>query len=365
MPDIRTPGDLSPSHPKSSSKLLRRLGLGVSSLLLLTGIGAGSGWMWWRSAIAPVQASAHKTQIQIPNGASAQQIGLMLQQAGLIRSQEAWKLWTRLSMLREPQAGFQAGTYELSPQDSLDYIATKIWSGKVLEESFTIPEGWSMKQMAQYFEAQQWFTAAEFLEAVQQVDRTRYPWLPEKVPFLEGFLYPDTYQIPLDQRTPKATVDVMLKRFEQTALPLYQQQGGEKLSLLDWVTLASIVEKESVVDSERAEISGVFWNRLRKGMTLGSDPTVEYGLGITQTPDQPLTYAQVKQKSPYNTYINAGLPPTPIASPGIKSLKATLNPDSTANLYFVARYDGTHVFSRTLAEHERAIASIRQQRNAQ
>jgi UPF0755 protein len=365
MPDIHTQRDVDTSKPQSISQRWRRLGLGVSSFVLLISIGTGATWMWWRSAIAPVQATASKTQIQIPKGASAQQIGLLLQQAGLIRSQAAWKLWTRLSMLREPQAGFQAGTYELSPQDSLDRIAQTIWSGKVLEESFTVPEGWSMKQMAQYFEQQQWFTAAEFLEATQKVDRTRYPWLPENLPFLEGFLYPDTYQIPIDQRTPSATVDVMLKRFEQVALPLYKQQGTKKPSLLDWVTLASIVEQESVVDGERTEIAGVFWNRLEQGMALGADPTVEYGLGISQTPDQPLTYAQVKQQSPYNTYINAGLPPTPIASPGVESLKATLNPAQTENLFFVARYDGTHVFSRTLAEHERAIASIRQQRNAQ
>jgi UPF0755 protein len=198
------------------------------------------------------------------------------------------------------------------------------------------------------------------------VDRDRYPWLPPNLPFLEGFLYPDTYQIPIDQRTAKATVNLMLQRFEQQALPLYQNDPAtSKPSVLDWVTLASIVEQESVVEQERPVIAGVFWNRLRQGITLGADPTVEYGLGITQTPDRPLTYAQVQQASPYNTYLNPGLPPTPIASPGMASLQAVLRPAQTDHLFFVARYDGTHVFSRTLTEHERAIASIRQQRNAQ
>ena len=98
-------------------------------------------------------------------------------------------------------------------------------------------------------------------------------------------------------------------------------------------------------------------------MRLESDPTVEYGLGIRQTADQPLTYAQVRTRSPYNTYRNAGLTPTPIASPGIASLKATLNPESTDYLFFVARYDGTHVFSETLSEHEAATRKIRRQRN--
>lgn len=356
---------------RAESKPSRRpWGIALLGAGLVAIVGVGGSWAWWRSAIAPIQAvtstaNATTLQVQIPEGTSAQQVGVILQQAGLIHSQNAWKLWTRWSMFQEPQAGFQAGTYELSPQDSLETIAQTIWNGKVLEESFTIPEGWSMKQMAQYFEQQGWFTADDFLEATQQVDQERYPWLPDEIPFLEGFLYPDTYQIPIDQRTVTAVVDVMLKRFEQIALPVYEQQGADKPNLLDWVTLASIVEQESVVDEERDEIAGVFWNRLREGITLGADPTVEYGLGITQTPDKPLTYAQVKQQSPYNTYINPGLPPTPIASPGIKSLKATLNPAETENLYFVARYDGTHVFSRTLAEHERAIALIRQQRNAQ
>jgi UPF0755 protein len=131
------------------------------------------------------------------------------------------------------------------------------------------------------------------------------------------------------------------------------------------VTLASIVEKEAVVPQERSRIAGVFTSRLRQGWTLGSDPTVEYALGIRQTADQPLTFDQVKIASPYNTYINPGLPPTPIASPGLASLKATLYPEDTPYLYFVARYDGTHVFSRTLAEHEAAQAAIRKQQSSQ
>ncbi len=129
------------------------------------------------------------------------------------------------------------------------------------------------------------------------------------------------------------------------------------------MTLASIVEKEAVVGSERPLIAGVFFSRLQKGMRLESDPTVEYALGIRQTADQPLTFAQVKTVSPYNTYLNPGLPPGPIASPGLASLKATLAPEKTDYLFFVARYDGTHVFSRTLQEHEAAVTKIRKQRS--
>ena len=163
----------------------------------------------------------------------------------------------------------------------------------------------------------------------------------------------------MDQITAPAVVDVMLDRFETVALPIYQETPEPNLSLLEWVTLASIVEKESVVPDERNLIAGVFTNRLVRGMPLGADPTVEYGLGIRQTKDQPLTWTQVETPSPYNTYLNPGLPPTPIASPGQASLAATLSPEATDYLYFVARYDGTHVFSRTLAEHEAARDEIR------
>lgn len=343
----------------------------IAIVALVGGIGGG-GWYWWQSVTAPVQgqknpqASASALQINIPEGSSAEQIGNILHEAGLIRSVTAWKIWTRWSGLWQPSGGFHAGTYQISPQVPLPDIAQTLWSGKVQQTSFTVPEGWSQKQMAKYFEEKGWFTAQEFVAAAQQIPRDRYPWLPEDIPFLEGFLFPNTYQISIDQRTPEAVIAVMLNHFQKSALPVYQNRADfTDLSLNDWVTLASIVEKEAVVSSERARIAGVFWNRLRQDITLGSDPTVEYGLGITQTPDQPLTYAQVETPSPYNTYINAGLTPTPIASPGLASLKAVLSPEKTDFLYFVARYDGTHVFSRTLSEHIRAQGKIRDQQDAQ
>lgn len=340
--------------------------------MLLCGGGA-AGWLWWKSASAPTalhmdSSSQGQAQVQvtIPQGTSAEQVGQILQEAGLIRSLLAWKVWTRWSTLSGAEGGFQAGTYALSPTAPLPEIAQRIWTGQVLQASFTIPEGWSLTHMAAYFEAEGWFSAADFLAAAHQIPRDRYPWLPADLPFLEGFLAPETYQLPLEQRTPETVIGIMLDRFETVALPLYRARTAKSdLSLLDWVTLASIVEQEAAVATERTLIAGVFWNRLRQGIALGADPTVEYGLGITQSPDRPLTLAQVNTPSPYNTYLNPGLPPTPIASPSLASLKAVLNPDSTPYLYFVARYDGTHVFSRTLAEHERAQIAIRNQQDAQ
>ena len=341
-------------------------------LPIVLGVSTWQGWAWWSWASAPVEviesgaeAGEKPVQIKIAQGTSAQQIGKDLETAGLIRSRQAWNFWSRWLMLRDAKGEFKAGTYQISPTQPLKTIADKIWRGEVMQISFTIPEGWSLRQMADYFESQGFFKADEFMTAASQIPQDQYPWLPNGLPHLEGFLFPDTYSIVSEQITPQAIVKQMLERFEKVALPIYQEgKSKTQFNLQEWVTLASIVEKEAVVQSERTRIAGVFVARLQKGMPLGADPTVEYGLGIKQTADRTLTLAQVKTPSPYNTYINPGLTPTPIASPGLASLQATLEPEKTDFLYFVARYDGTHVFSRTLAEHEAAQAKIQDERKS-
>jgi UPF0755 protein len=270
-------------------------------------------------------------------------------------------------MLRQrlhPEAhvgGFQAGVYQLSPTQSLAEVAQIIWQGQVQSIPITIPEGWSLQKMAAYFQGQGLFSAEAFLQAATQIPYDRFPWLPPNLPHLEGYLFPDTYELAYNDATPEAVINLMLKQFEAVALPLLEQ-ANSAFTLQEWVTLASIVEKEAVLPEERERIAGVLLNRLDLGMPLQVDPTVEYGLGIQQTPDRPLTLDEVRTPSPYNTYINPGLPPTPIASPGKGSLAAVFNPESHDYLYFVARYDGTHVFSRTLEEHEAAQEEIRSAR---
>jgi UPF0755 protein len=341
---------------------LKIIPISIGSLLIL-------GWAGWSGLTAPVEVKGaqidknKQVQFTVKPGVSGNQLGAELAQAGLIKSANGWKLWTKFKQSSDSAGGFKAGTYLLSPQQSLPEIATTIWQGEIMQTNFTIPEGWSTKQMGKYFESLGYFSAEEFAQAVQEIPYDKYPWLPKDLPILEGFLYPDTYKISSDRtNNPEAIISTMLARFEQIALPVYQASQPE-MSLLDWVTLSSIVEKEAVVGEERGIIAGVFTARLNQGMKLESDPTVEYGLGIRQTADQPLTYAQVGTPSPYNTYMNVGLTPTPIASPGIASLEATLNPETTDYLFFVARYDGTHVFSKTLSEHEAATVAIRNQRN--
>ncbi len=344
---------------------IRKLLLTAAATVGLIGIGTWQGNAWWKAEIAPVSQNPQASRIvTIAPGSSAQDISNSLINAGVIRSRNAWQIWTRLQGGRS--GGFQAGSYTVSPQESLPEIAEKIWTGQVVTTGFTIPEGWNIRQMAAHFEEKNFFTAQDFIAALQKFPlsqaATRHPWLPKNLPIIEGFLFPDTYEIPAGNVTPDQIIEQMVDRFEKIALPIYQSNQAKdplKLDLIQWVTLASIVEKEAVIPKERPMIAGVFTNRLRTGMSLGSDPTVEYAFGITQTPENPLTLAQVRTPSPYNTYLNPGLPPTPIASPGLESLKSTLTPQTTDYLYFVARYDGTHVFSRTLGEHENAQNQIR------
>ena len=354
-------------QPKYRRTSKTKPNLALKAIPAAIGIVLFLGWAGWRSLTAPVatkgDAAAKPVKFTVEPGVSGNQIGAELAREGLIESLDGWKIWTKFKQIGDSSGEFKAGTYLVSPQESLSEIASKIWSGKIMQLEFTIPEGWSTMQMGEYFESQGYFSAEEFADAVTTIPDEQYPWLPPDLPILEGFLYPDTYKISSDRATnPEAIVNIMLNHFEQVALPVYEAAQTD-MSLLEWVTLSSIVEKEAVVGDERTLIAGVFTARLDRGMRLESDPTVEYGLGIRQTADQPLTYAQVRTPSPYNTYRNAGLTPTPIASPGIASLKATLNPESTDYLFFVARYDGTHVFSETLSEHEAATKEIRRQRN--
>lgn len=333
---------------------------------IVLGVAGWQGWQWWHWAIAPVVTAEEagdrdlQVLVEIPDGTTTWEIGSTLAAAGTIRSPLAWQIWALwLNRQQESAGSFKAGTYTLSPQASLPEIAEQIRQGATTQQSFTILEGASIAEMAAYFEAQNYFDAQAFIAASQEIPRDRYPWLPADLSKLEGFLYPDTYQVP-EGMTPQQAIALMLDRFQAVALPIYEQgKADSPYSLQEWVTLASLVEKEAAVESERATIASVFAARLQRGMRLEADPTVEYALNVKQTPEQPLTLEQVQTPHPYNTYLNAGLPPTAIASPGEASLRAALNPAPTEYLYFVARYDGTHEFSTTREEHEAAIARRR------
>jgi UPF0755 protein len=256
--------------------------------------------------------------------------------------------WVKVS------SGGWVATAWLSFQPVSTSQSTNASQGSNLSDSgyvtYDILPGWTIEDMAYYFESLGLFSASEFLAAASDIPYSQFSWLPDGLYDLEGFFYPDTYEISAGA-SPYEVIDQMLSRFESMALPAYDQ-SGTSLSLYDWVILSSIVEKEAVRYDEQPLIASVFLNRMDIGKRLESDPTVEYALGIQQTPEAPLTLSEVRTDSPYNTYLNSGLPPTPIATPGMGSLDAVLYPADSGYLYFVACYDGTHEFNYSLEDHE-------------
>lgn len=320
----------------------------------------GSVTAWWLWAIAPPDQSL-TMRITIPSGTPVQVIGEQFQRLGLIRSSLALRIW----LAAVERVSLQAGTFDFEGSHSLGAIVAKLQNGQLVEARFTIQEGWTLQQMGNYFAELGYFSRADFVAAAQdlQGQRAKRPWLKEvgAISSLEGYLFPDTYQLSPAEVTPERVINMMLDQFEQVVLPLHSSES--RFTLHQWLTLASMVEKEAVLASERSRIAAVFAHRLSLGMRLESDPTVEYALGIRQTVDQPLTLKQVRTPSPYNTYLNKGLPPGPIAAPGLASLKASLNPLPTRELFFVARYDGSHIFSETYKQHQQAISEVEKSLN--
>lgn len=318
--------------------------------------------MLWVGVTAPPSLAPERVvRLNVTPDTPANALILELKNQGVIRSGWAMRLWLKLS-----RQDLQAGTYDFSSKQSLNEVVKQLDRAVVATNQVTIPEGWTIDEMGAYFSRLGYFSSSEFRSATTRATADYFPqWLPQDIETLEGFLFPDTYELPLQGTTPQAVVKMMTDRFEEVALPAYRTGNKTNLSLKDWVTLSSIVEQEAVLQSERPTIAGVFWHRLQKNMPLESDPTVEYGLKISQTPETPLTLDQVRTPNPFNTYLNYGLPPHPIGSPGLASLEAALAPPPTDFLFFVARYDGSHIFSRTLEEHKQAIDLIAEQFSGQ
>lgn len=295
--------------------------------------------------------------VTIAPGSPVVVIGRKLQSEGIIRSGAAFTLFVRL---RGQAAKLQAGTYDLSPSLSLGEVVETIIKGDVIDSSIrvTIPEGLTLPGIGLLFEKRGLFTQNEFLQALQEVELP-FAYL-ERIPTgvhnrLEGYLFPDTYQFPPDVH-PKQVVRIMAARFNEIVPPMFASSPlSQRYTLHQLVTMASIVEKEAVKQAERPVIAGVFFNRLRRNMRLESCATIQFLLG---TP-RPLLYADLEIVSPYNTYRHLGLPPGPIANPGLASIAAALNPAETRYLFFVAQSDRSHIFSITYEQH---LAAIRQAR---
>ena len=283
--------------------------------------------------------------VDIPSGSSTSEIAGILKEKHLIRNKS-------LFMLRVKKSNFggklKAGIYTLNNGMDVDEIINNLAAGGKSENTvkFTIPEGYELKQIGRKLSELNLVDMEEFMALTADASRywDKYPFLKDiqKGKSLEGFLYPDTYEV-YKNSTEEQIIDKMLGKFQQ----VYDEKiknniESTGLSLNEVITLASIVEREGKVDEERPLIAAVFYNRLKKDMKLESCATVQYALGERK---EKLNYDDIKIQSEYNTYIHKGLPPGPIASPGLKSIDSVLNPSNESYLFFVSKGDGTHVFS--------------------
>lgn len=241
----------------------------------------------------------------------------------------------------------RAGTYKIFPGMNSFEILRKLTRGDILSRKITIPEGFNLYQIADRLEANRICGSDAFLESAS--DRTFLNSLGIDSPSAEGYLFPDTYVFP-ERSDPRDVIGVMYKKMMRVlgTRPAY----GPGMSVRELLTLASLVEKEARVYNERELISSVFHNRLRKNMKLDCDPTVRYAV---KKFTGPITVSHLNTDSPYNTYRRTGLPPTPICSPGRESILAAMYPMKSDYLYFVAKNDGSHQFSKTLKEHNEAV----------
>jgi len=303
--------------------------------------------------LTPVDARARPVTVVIRRGATAPEIGRALAAAGIVRAASHFVVAARV---RGATRRLREGEYRLSPAMPLLEIVDRLARGEVVLHTVTIPEGFTAEQIVTALAARGLGEAAALREIVRRGAR-RYPyaWLRD-VPdgSLEGYLFPDTYQLP--RLLPEQEVIAqLLRRFDEVVVPVWRRSGSGR-PLHEIVTIASMVEREARVPAERPLIAGVLYNRLARGWPLEVDATVLYALGRHKAV---VTYADLQVESPYNTYRHAGLPPGPIASPGLGAITAALAPARTDYLFYVARPDGSHAFSRTLAEHLAAVRRYR------
>jgi UPF0755 protein len=282
----------------------------------------------------------------VKEGSSLNDVAGDLETRGLITNKSLFVLWTRVKGYGKD---IRAGEYSLSPAMAPVHLLEILRKGLVILHPVIIPEGFNRDQIASALAAKGLADKKRFLELTQDKALVRQYGI--SGPTLEGYLFPDTYHF--SRGTPTlAILDTMVKRFKQVVSPFMDKSQGSGLKFEEVVILASIVEKETGRPEERPLIASVFLNRLKLGMRLESDPTVIYGI---ENFDGDLKKKDLMEKTPYNTYVIHGLTPGPVANPGLESIKAVMDPARTDYLYFVSKNDGSHHFSKTLAEHNRAV----------
>lgn len=324
-----------------ASRRRRRLAI-AATLLLAATLACGT---------APKEGYGRVT---IPQGAAFRTAADSLHAGGFVSSPWLFRVYARLSG-RDRQ--IRAGTYVLKRGLSWNALVNALREGQGIERRITIPEGWSLAQIVPALATELGVPEDSVRAAVR--DTAILHALGISAPSLEGYLFPDTYIFSYGTQARDA-VQELVRHFEQVWQPQWNDRLRELgMSRNDVVTLASIVEKEARLAEERPVISAVYHNRLRVGMPLQADPTVQYALGEHHNR---VLYRDLEVESPYNTYRHTGLPPGPIASPGKASIEAALYPATVPYLYFVADSDGHHEFRTTFKEHRAATAQIRRER---
>lgn len=314
-------------------------------------IGGGLGALYF---VPNTFAQDDGTQVVvIEKGQTGTEIADMLFERGLIRSTQGFKLWLYLSGTNDK---LQTGHYQIPNKVTVRELISLLQEGHVESIRITIPEGYTVGDIAIVLEKNQIMKAKDFLaEAKTYVP---YPYMKGTKPAtypVEGFLFPSTYEIPVGA-TPRDVIQMMADEMNRYLTPAVKKQiQAQHMSIHDFVTLASIVERESLFDADRPTIAGVFKKRLAHGIPLQSDATISYVLGYAK---ENVTIGDTQLQSPYNTYVSKGLPPGPIANPGKKALDAVLHSENTDYLYFVADKEGHNHFSKSYEEHLAAVNKI-------
>ncbi|MDI6860905.1 MAG: endolytic transglycosylase MltG [Caldisericia bacterium] len=288
-------------------------------------------------------------KVYIKDGLTPREIGKLLKENKIIKNVEFFVIFAKYYEIDDK---LKSGIYEFNEKMNLKEVLFKLTQGGIPPFiKVTIKEGFTIKDIAKTFEENGLCTKEKFLEETTKIEKYK-DYIFEDAKSLEGFLYPDTYYFERDNL--EKNIIMMLENFNKIFFEVYKNYNGS-LNKYDILKLASIVEKEAMVDEERDIIAGVFMNRLEIGMPLQADPTLKY---ILDNPSYTLSSKELEIDSPYNSYKYSGLPPTPICNPSIKSIIAVLNPKKTDYLYFVADGNGKHLFAKTFEEHLRNIHKV-------
>jgi UPF0755 protein len=340
------------NRPERAPRERRRGGVILLVLVILVVgmvVAAGGWWAWATGASGPRE----KIVVVIPAGASGSDVAGILKKANVIRSPFAFKVMARF---RGFGGGFEAGTYtNLTTNMSVSAALAGLKEGPLPKRSISavFPEGLTVAQVADRVQDQLGIPRKQFLAAAQSGSYTLAPYLPKGTETLEGFLFPKKYDFDPAGLTADGVIKKLLDQFhtEVDGLPWGDYKKLGLKSRYQVVVVASMIEREARFDEDRPKIAAVIYNRLRKGMALEIDATVEYALSLNGQYKSSLTYDDLKIQSPYNTYLHEGVPPTPIASPGLASIEAALNPATGNWLYYlVCDKEGHHAFTASYSE---------------